>query len=258
MEVPGNDTDFYYEILGVDKDANDAEIKKAYRKLALKWHPDKNTDNREEAERMFKVISEAYEVLSDPEKRKVYDVYGKDGLVGGGGMGAGASFGPSFQFHFMNPNDLFQQFFGSSFPVFDDGFAGPSWTRQHSQEQRSSSGRQRQAQRGMHPFGGGMFAGFSSFDDDPFFSNSGFGSGFSSFSTFSNFGGGGGGGGNFVSQSTSTRTVNGNQVTTKKTVQGGRVVKEVYENGQLKERTEEPVETHGMVGSGHGYYQIRL
>ena len=52
------------------------------------------------------------------EKRKVYDVYGKDGLVGGGGMGAGASFGPSFQFHFMNPNDLFQQFFGSSFPVF--------------------------------------------------------------------------------------------------------------------------------------------
>ena len=52
------------------------------------------------------------------EKRKVYDVYGKDGLVGGGGMGAGAGFGPGFQFHFMNPNDLFRQFFGSSFSTF--------------------------------------------------------------------------------------------------------------------------------------------
>ncbi|KAG6457401.1 hypothetical protein O3G_MSEX010295 [Manduca sexta] len=66
----------YYRILGVSKTATEAEIKKAYRKLALKWHPDKNPDNADEANRRFKEISEAYEVLSDENKRKVYDARG--------------------------------------------------------------------------------------------------------------------------------------------------------------------------------------
>ncbi len=69
----------YYEILGVNKNANDEEIKKAYRKLAMKYHPDRNA-NKKEAEERFKEINEAYAVLSDKEKRKQYDTYGKEGF----------------------------------------------------------------------------------------------------------------------------------------------------------------------------------
>lgn len=76
----------YYDLLGVSKDASKDEIKKAYRKKALQYHPDRNKDNPE-AEAKFKEISEAYEVLSDEEKRQVYDRYGKDGLQGQAGMG---------------------------------------------------------------------------------------------------------------------------------------------------------------------------
>ncbi|NIP31084.1 MAG: DnaJ domain-containing protein, partial [Candidatus Dadabacteria bacterium] len=68
----------YYEILGISKDAKKAEIKKAYRKLALKYHPDKNPDK--EAEEKFKEISEAYAVLYDDEKRRLYDQYGHAGI----------------------------------------------------------------------------------------------------------------------------------------------------------------------------------
>ena len=60
----------FYEVLGDKEDASDAEIKKAYRKLAIKWHPDKNPDNKKEAEEKFKCISEAYNLLSDPEKKR--------------------------------------------------------------------------------------------------------------------------------------------------------------------------------------------
>ncbi|KAH7697753.1 DnaJ domain-containing protein, partial [Aphelenchoides avenae] len=62
-----------YSILGVDKKADDAEIKKAYRKLALKWHPDKNPENKEQAEKKFKQIAQAYEVLTDQKRRTEYD-----------------------------------------------------------------------------------------------------------------------------------------------------------------------------------------
>ena len=71
----------YYEVLQVSKDATTAEIKKAYRKLALKYHPDKNPGDKE-AEEKFKIINEAYAVLSDDEKRRIYDLYGKEGLQG--------------------------------------------------------------------------------------------------------------------------------------------------------------------------------
>ena len=76
------ESDDYYEVLGVSRDANEEQIKKAYRKLAIKWHPDKNPNNKEQAEEMFKRISEAYDVLSNQEKRLVYDKYGKEGLNG--------------------------------------------------------------------------------------------------------------------------------------------------------------------------------
>ena len=73
----------YYEVLGVDRDADPSSIKSAYRKLAIKYHPDKNQGDSE-AEEMFKEASEAYEILSDQEKRSVYDQHGHAGLGGGG------------------------------------------------------------------------------------------------------------------------------------------------------------------------------
>lgn len=67
-------------MLGVSRSAVDSEIKKAYRKLAVEWHPDKNPDNQKAAEEVFKKVGEAYAVLSDKEKRAVFDKYGKEGL----------------------------------------------------------------------------------------------------------------------------------------------------------------------------------
>lgn len=83
-------SDDYYEILGLSRACNDDEIKKAYRKLAIKWHPDKHQDEamKKQAEEIFKKVGEAYEVLSDKEKRAHYDRYGKDIPQGGGTGGS--------------------------------------------------------------------------------------------------------------------------------------------------------------------------
>ncbi len=80
----------YYEVLGLPREATQEELKKAYRKLALKYHPDKNADNPD-AEKKFKEVSESYEVLSDEKKRQMYDQYGSDALKGAGGMGRNSS-----------------------------------------------------------------------------------------------------------------------------------------------------------------------
>ena len=82
----------YYEILGVNKSATDDELKKAFRKMAKKYHPDANPDNKAEAEAKFKEVNEAYEVLSDPQKRKMYDQFGTADPSAGFG-GAGGPFG---------------------------------------------------------------------------------------------------------------------------------------------------------------------
>src|ERR1043166_5738719 len=105
----------YYEILGVAKNANDDEIKKAYRKMAIKYHPDKNPGDKT-AEEKFKEAAEAYEVLSNPEKKQRYDQYGHAGMGGGGGFGGGR--GGSQGFGGMNMDDIFSQFgdiFGGHF-----------------------------------------------------------------------------------------------------------------------------------------------
>lgn len=106
----------YYEILGINKNATAAEIKKAYRKKAIEYHPDKNPGNKE-AEEKFKLAAEAYEVLSDEQKRTRYDQYGHAAFEGAGGFGGGG----------MNMDDIFSQFgdiFGSAFGGGFSGFGG--------------------------------------------------------------------------------------------------------------------------------------
>jgi molecular chaperone DnaJ len=96
----------YYEILGVEKNVTDGELKKAYRKLAMKYHPDRNKGDKE-AERKFKEASEAYDVLSDPQKRERYDRFGHSGL-NGGGFGGASDFGNAdFEDIFSRFSDIF-------------------------------------------------------------------------------------------------------------------------------------------------------
>ncbi|CAG9759482.1 unnamed protein product [Ceutorhynchus assimilis] len=279
----------YYRVLEVPKNATTAEIKKAYRKLALKWHPDKNTDNVEEATKKFKEISGAYEVLSDESKRKIYDArgttrssanrssrnyrsyfdmhnpfsqrafdkkrrmydqYGKDGLLNGGSRTRSRhedefDFGFNF-FSFRDPEDVFREFFGGSgSDVYDllNDLHHPHRTerlRHHHHRNRHSHP---QNQLSSH----GLFSPFSllsgGFMDD-FFGQAAAtghgGHGFQSFSsvnsTFSN-GAGSMSGGNVKRTSTSTRFVNGKKITTKKVFENGKETVMSYENDVLKSKT---------------------
>ncbi|HKE23836.1 MAG TPA: molecular chaperone DnaJ [Bryobacteraceae bacterium] len=107
-----NQRDFY-EVLGVERTASVEEIKASYRKAALKWHPDRNPDNKHDAEAKFRECTEAYSVLSDQEKRQIYDTYGHAGLSNAGG---GVDFNGTV---FQDFHDIFGDFFG-----FEDLFGG--------------------------------------------------------------------------------------------------------------------------------------
>lgn len=113
----------YYEVLGVNRSVSADEIKRAYRKLALKYHPDKNPDNKKEAEEKFKEISEAYEVLSDSQKRSAYDQYGHEGVQSS--FGAGGFNWENFS-HFDDLRDIFGNL-GDIFGNF--GFGGDNYSR---------------------------------------------------------------------------------------------------------------------------------
>jgi len=130
----------YYDILGVSRSASGDEIKKAYRKQALEWHPDRHKDDKETAEKRFKEVNEAYQVLSDREKKSAYDQYGHDAFIPGGFGGAGSPFtytyttgdggspaaagfagfsargGPASGWDFGDPFEVFEQFFGTDSP----------------------------------------------------------------------------------------------------------------------------------------------
>ena len=112
----------YYEVLGVARNADAEAIKKAYRKLAMQYHPDRNPDNKQEAEAKFKEVSEAYEVLSDQAKRRQYDQHGHDGLRSTFGPG-GFDFSRDFT-HVSDLQDLFGSLFGETGGVFDEMFGG--------------------------------------------------------------------------------------------------------------------------------------
>lgn len=117
----------YYKVLGCSKDVSEDELKKSYRKMALKYHPDKNKSPG--AEEKFKEIAEAYDVLSDPKKREIYDQYGEEGLKSGfGGSSANSgSPGGNYQYSFHgDPHETFRMFFGNENP-FESffSFGGP-------------------------------------------------------------------------------------------------------------------------------------
>ncbi|XP_057467209.1 uncharacterized protein LOC130756667 [Actinidia eriantha] len=129
----------YYNILKVNKNATEDDLKKSYRKLAMTWHPDKNP-NKEEAEAKFKQISEAYEVLSDPQRRATYDQYGEEGLKDIPPPGCSPN-----GFNPRNAEDIFAEFFGSS--PFGFGSAGVGRSTRFQSD------------------GGGMFGGFGGSDN---------------------------------------------------------------------------------------------
>ncbi len=122
----GNQRD-YYEVLGVTRTAAVDEIKSAYRKAALKWHPDRSPENKSEAEVKFRECTEAYSVLSDTQKRQIYDTYGHAGLSS---SGAGQGFDHTV---FQDFHDIFGDFFG-----FEDLFGGSGGRRGRSRAQRGN------------------------------------------------------------------------------------------------------------------------
>ncbi|XP_037685664.1 dnaJ homolog subfamily B member 8 isoform X1 [Choloepus didactylus] len=218
----------YYEVLGVQSSASQEDIKKAYRKLALRWHPDKNPDNKEEAEKKFKQVSEAYEVLSDSKKRSLYDRAGSDSWRAGGGASTPYSSPFDTGYTFRNPEDIFREFFGGL-----DPFSFDFWDNPFSRERESRS----RGLRGAFSAGFGEFPAFmeafSSFDT---LGRRGMTGGHTTFSSTS-FGGSGPGSSGFKSVMSSTEMVNGRKITTKRIVENGQERVEVEEDGQLKSLT---------------------
>ncbi|EDW91968.2 dnaJ homolog subfamily B member 6 isoform X2 [Drosophila yakuba] len=249
----------YYKVLDVARSATDSEVKKAYRKLALKWHPDKNPDNLEEANKRFRELSEAYEVLSDEKKRRIYDEYGKDGLGDRGQSRSHTRHHYSthdfddfdimggFPFVFRPPEEVFREFFGMHSPFADlfrdaNGYSngstsGSSSSRRHGGSGGASRHHHHHQHKLASPFGAPML-NYSMMD---FFMPT---SGFTSFSSMTS--GNGSSGVTHISSgpsagvkrtSTSTVFVNGKKLMTKRVVENGKETVFSYENDVLKSKT---------------------
>uniref|UniRef100_A0AAZ3PPE3 J domain-containing protein n=1 Tax=Oncorhynchus tshawytscha TaxID=74940 RepID=A0AAZ3PPE3_ONCTS len=176
-----------------------------YRKQALRWHPDKNPDNKEEAERKFKELAEAYEVLSDRRKREAYDTYGKDRIPNN------TEDFPGFTFTFRSPEEVFQEFFGGQDPFAN--FFVHDFTPSSLLHSCTTSPL-------PHP--------------PPSFTVHDFTSSSSSMAGMDWMDSIGGGMGNFKSVSTSTRVINGKRTATKKIKENGQERTEIEEDGVLK------------------------
>ncbi|XP_071978482.1 dnaJ homolog subfamily B member 2 isoform X2 [Engystomops pustulosus] len=197
----------YYEILGVPRNATQDDIKRAYRKLALKWHPDKNPDNKELAEKKFKDIAEAYEVLSDVGKRETFDHYGRAGFSGPEPSRSNSR-SQGFTYTFRSPEEVFREFFGGRDPFSD--FFGDDFLFHGMRSDEMPHTRSAPFFTELYP-SSRVFSSFSSFGSDGF-----------------------GMTGNVCSVSTTTKIVNGKRITTKRTVENGVERVEVEEDGQLK------------------------
>ncbi|XP_015039421.1 dnaJ homolog subfamily B member 6 isoform X2 [Drosophila persimilis] len=258
----------YYQVLDVARTATDGEVKKAYRKLALKWHPDKNPDNLDEANKRFRELSEAYEVLSDEKKRRIYDEYGKDGL-GERGQSRNSharhhysthdyddfDIMGGFPFVFRPPEEVFREFFGVNSPFADffrdangytngtmsGGGGGSGSSRRHGSSAAGFGGGSRHHHHHQHkmasPFGAPML-NYSMMD---FCMPT---SGFTSFTSMTAGNGSSGvthisGGPNAAVKRTSTSTVfvNGKKLMTKRVVENGKETVFSYENDVLKSKT---------------------
>ncbi|XP_015182183.1 PREDICTED: dnaJ homolog subfamily B member 6-like isoform X2 [Polistes dominula] len=215
----------YYRILEVQRTATSNDIKKAYRKLALKWHPDKNPENLDEANKKFKEISEAYEVLIDEKKRRVYDQYGKEGLqMNGGKRRHESDYRPFFTTYvFRDPEEVFREFFaGSSFDdPFDSLFVPAARRGQGSIGTNNSLSASLFGRLGIHspfynPLGGMDFSEFTAFPTIDVSANHGAA---------------------VKKTSTSTRFINGKKITTKKIYEDGKETIMSFENDVLKSKT---------------------
>lgn len=281
-EMEALDSDDYFEVLGLARGCSEAEIKRAYRKLAVLWHPDKNRSHPK-AEEYFKKIGEAYAVLSDPDKRAKYEAFGKAGLNNSrdnAGSAAGAEFddgGFGFAGHAgfsaRHARDIFEAFFGGTDP-FAELFGGFGGTMGGSQRRRTVPNRQQRGGFGFGMmdddmgFGSPVFGSPMGFGGggigsvmDSFFGN-GFGNGFANdvggdgcgFMSSMNFSSLGGGG-SFTSVSSSSFTDQNGHFVTKKTItttdaNGRPVTKtEEYRNGNLVNSTSSPAPSR-LAGAG--------
>ncbi|NWI35609.1 DNJB8 protein, partial [Picathartes gymnocephalus] len=195
----------YYKVLGLQKNASQDDIKKSYHKLALKWHPDKNPKNKEEAEKKFKEIVEAYEILSDPQKRSLYDKSVEECRIRRERAAVGTFFGSHHGF----PHQ--EEVFGGMYP-FTCIFLDPFDIRNNSERWQSTSGRR------------GRFR-------DPFVQWNSFCPSGHHTSVFAENTAGPHGVRTVI---TTTEVINGKTVTTQKIIEDGQEIEEVEEDGQLK------------------------
>lgn len=249
----------YYELLEVTREASDVEIKKAYRRLALRWHPDKNPEQKDAAEHKFKQISQAYEVLSDGKKRGIYDKHGHAGLKGYGSQGHRGqarhaqngpfgpgfadpfdAFGPGFGFSFRDPFDLFRDFFGGD----------PFSDLRRDRYQNAFFGFPSPAFAGLG-FGLSPFAAFH--QADRMLEDRGFSAFTASTTNFESFD---------TPQTirritTTTKVVNGKKISTKKVLENGVETVHVYENGELKSKAVNGV-TQALTASSGASVEIPI
>lgn len=259
----------YYKVLGLDRNATAEDVRRAYKKLALKWHPDKNLgESSAEAEKRFKEISEAYEVLSDAEKRAIYDRYGKDGLKGSRSSSRPSSrsyenrrrrttfcgtafpddlfedgdfFFPftDFGFTFRDPEVVFREFFAKHMEMMNafteharliraHTYVSPKQSKDHTKQTRSHGAT-------THVVRPGLGHSFTYRVSSTPLAGSHTATTLISFGSSNRTGNGTKVRGTF--RSTSSRFVNGKCVTTRRTVQDGIETVEVEENGILKTKT---------------------